>query len=31
LNLKYQLPKAIDGGYFCLTDGEALVARVNRQ
>jgi len=28
LNLKDQLPKAIDGGYFCLTDGEALVASV---
>jgi hypothetical protein len=29
LNLKYQLPKAIDGGYFCLTDGEALVAELS--
>ena len=31
LNLKDQLPKAIDGGCFCLTDGEALVAQGKRR
>jgi len=31
LKLKDQLPKAIDWGSFCLTDGEALVAQGKRR
>jgi hypothetical protein len=27
LNLKDQLPKAIDWGCFCFTDGDTLVAK----